>query len=179
MEKEKEGWKLNNQFEALKDPDQIEETIEETSYTKVEVSTRKWVDDNFTSHGALGKNSVDHEKENDGQGIDDKTQNKQGAKKLRYETPRRRGIIVESKSGDKSIPDIHELTPTQKQSYQEEKEDDDIEMNIQSASKAGYLSPRQMEELKSGYKKNMIMHTIIPLQVKTRRSKEKGNIITQ
>ncbi|KAH0717257.1 hypothetical protein KY285_013288 [Solanum tuberosum] len=78
MEKEKEWWKLNNQFEALKDPDQIEETIEETSYTKVEVSTRKWVEDNFTSHGALGKSSVDHEKENDGQWIDNKTQNKQG-----------------------------------------------------------------------------------------------------
>ncbi|WMV15250.1 hypothetical protein MTR67_008635 [Solanum verrucosum] len=194
MEKEKEGWKLNDQFEALKDPDQIEET----SNTKVEVSTRKWVEDNFTSHEALGKSSVDHEKENDGQGIDDKTQNKQGedtmflnrneGKEITLWDPEKERnkestpdplCIVESKSGDKSIPYIHELTPTQKQRYQEEREDDDMEMNIQSASKAGDLSPRQMEELKSGYKKNMIMHTIIPLQVKTRRSKEKGNIITQ
>ncbi|KAH0673003.1 hypothetical protein KY284_024090 [Solanum tuberosum] len=174
MEKEKERWTLNNQFEALKDPDQVEEIIEETSNTKVEVSTRKWVEDNFTSHEALGNNSTDHERAQKFTIWDpEKERNKES-----ITTPDPL-CIVEQKSGDKSILDIHELTPTQKKSYQEEREDEDMEMNIQSASKAGDLSPRHMKELKNGYKKNRIMHTIIPLQVKTRRSKEKGNTITQ
>ncbi|KAH0644774.1 hypothetical protein KY284_032658 [Solanum tuberosum] len=172
MEMGKEGWtNLNNQFEALKDTNQSEEITGEKTNTKVEVSTRNWVKDNFTNNEALGNQSADHERMSEGQSIDDETQHQQvektrvlnknkGTKIMFWKPENEREkdsttipdpiCIVEPNSGDKSISYIHDMTPTQKQSYQDEREDEDMEMNIQSASKACDLSPRQMEELKSG-----------------------------
>lgn len=84
--------------------------------------------------------------------------------------------ILEPSLEEKSFPEMQELTPVQKQKFQEEREDDDLEMNIQSAGKDRDLSPRQIADLKSGYKKNRTGQTMVPLQVKTRRSKEREDI---
>lgn len=68
---------------------------------------------------------------------------------------------------------LKDFTPTQKNRMQEENEDEDLQMNIQSARKAGDLSPRQIADLKRGYKRVRAGQSLLPLQVKTRRSKER------
>ncbi|KAH0656125.1 hypothetical protein KY290_031749 [Solanum tuberosum] len=52
----------------------------------------------------------------------------------------------------------------------------DMEYNIQQISKAGDLSPRHTNSLKYGARKD---RTVIPLQVKTRSSRDRGSSIDQ
>lgn len=66
-----------------------------------------------------------------------------------------------------------ELTLIQKKRMQKENEDKDMEMNIQSAGKASDLSPRQIVDLKGGYNRIKADQSLLPLQVKIRRSKHK------
>ncbi|KAH0725418.1 hypothetical protein KY284_001283 [Solanum tuberosum] len=55
-------------------------------------------------------------------------------------------------------------------------EDSDMEYNIQQISKAGDLSPRHNNSLKYGARKG---RAVIPLQVKTRSSRDRGSNIDQ
>ncbi|XP_015165284.1 uncharacterized protein [Solanum tuberosum] len=65
------------------------------------------------------------------------------------------------------IPDMQELSVTQVQEMRDNREDDNLEGNMLSAARNGDLSPRQIDNMKSGKKKT------IPLQVKTRSNKDK------
>lgn len=70
------------------------------------------------------------------------------------------------------VEEIHDFTLVQKKRLQEENEDEELEMNIKSAGKARDLSPKQIADLKGGYRRIRIGRSLLPLQVKTRRSKE-------
>lgn len=61
----------------------------------------------------------------------------------------------------------------------EEHKDEDLEINIQSARKAGDLLPRQIADLKGGYKRIKAGYSLLPLQVKTRRGKGKKDNTNQ
>lgn len=62
----------------------------------------------------------------------------------------------------------------QKKQQQQYEEEENIGNNIQQVSRDGNLSPRQANSLKVDSKKG---RSVIPLQVKTRRNKEKANSI--
>ncbi|KAH0639801.1 hypothetical protein KY285_036387 [Solanum tuberosum] len=55
-------------------------------------------------------------------------------------------------------------------------EDEDIEYNIQQISKEGDFSPRHTNSLKYGARKG---RPVIPLQVKTRSSRDRGFSVDQ
>ncbi|KAH0754599.1 hypothetical protein KY290_024869 [Solanum tuberosum] len=65
------------------------------------------------------------------------------------------------------IPDMQELSVTQVQEMRDNGEDDNLEGNMLSAARNGDLSPKQIDNMKSGKKKT------IHLQVKTRSNKDK------
>lgn len=73
-------------------------------------------------------------------------------------------------------PDLIEETEEEIQLRKETKEAEGIEYNIQQISKAVDLSPRNTNSLKNEAKKG---RPALPLQVKTRRSKEKVLISNQ
>lgn len=55
-------------------------------------------------------------------------------------------------------------------------EAEELEENIAHIAKEGDLSPKQMKALRSGFKR---AQSTIPLQVKTRSSKDKGELSSQ
>ncbi|KAG5619979.1 hypothetical protein H5410_005197 [Solanum commersonii] len=70
-------------------------------------------------------------------------------------------------SKEHEIPDLEELTEVEKEVRRENEEDEDLEENMNNAARNGDLSPRKIENMKSGKK-------VIPLQVRTRSSKDKS-----
>ncbi|KAH0696109.1 hypothetical protein KY290_013470 [Solanum tuberosum] len=74
----------------------------------------------------------------------------------------------------KKGPNLIEDNEEELQLRKETEEDEDMKYNIQQISKAGDLSPRHTDDLKDGAKKGKSM---IPLQVKTRSSREKTSIV--
>ncbi|KAH0636668.1 hypothetical protein KY289_036583 [Solanum tuberosum] len=68
-------------------------------------------------------------------------------------------------------PDLIEEEDEVMQQKKDTEEDGDMEYNIQQISKAGDLSPRHTNSLKNGARKG---RSFIPLQVKTRSSRERG-----
>ncbi|WMV54243.1 hypothetical protein MTR67_047628 [Solanum verrucosum] len=70
--------------------------------------------------------------------------------------------------------DLIEEYEGEMQNKKDTEEDADIEFNIQQISKADDLSPRHTDNLKNGARKG---RPIIPLQVKTRSSRDRGHSI--
>ncbi|KAH0697089.1 hypothetical protein KY290_014516 [Solanum tuberosum] len=71
----------------------------------------------------------------------------------------------------KEAPNLIDVTEDEIQQRKDREEEETIDFNIQQISKAGDLSPRFTNSLKA-----KIGRTIIPLQVKTRSSKERPTI---
>lgn len=70
-----------------------------------------------------------------------------------------------------------ELTEEEKKTKKKDnEEDEEIDQNIQTIAVEGDLSPRQLSNLKSGAKKN---HLVVPLQVRTRSSKDSSKGLSQ
>lgn len=63
-----------------------------------------------------------------------------------------------------------------RQKKKDNEEDEEIDQNIQTIAVEGDLSPRQLSNLKSGAKKN---HLVVPLQVRTRSSKDSSKGLSQ
>ncbi|WMV18187.1 hypothetical protein MTR67_011572 [Solanum verrucosum] len=73
-------------------------------------------------------------------------------------------------------PDLIEEEDEVMQHKKDTEEDEDMDYNIQQISKAGDLSPRHTNSLKHGARKG---RSVIPLQVKTRSSRDRGSSIDQ
>ncbi|KAH0632725.1 hypothetical protein KY284_035511 [Solanum tuberosum] len=71
------------------------------------------------------------------------------------------------------VKDLQELTNEEKQQMRDTEEDVELDGNIDKVARDGDLSPRQINNLKSGMKKPSI-----PLQVKTRSNKESSRGIS-
>ncbi|KAH0682617.1 hypothetical protein KY290_021201 [Solanum tuberosum] len=154
-----------NKFEALKESEDMEAA--ETELKEIP-STRKW-----------GENVFKKSNREEGQG-DMLEQVKESMKETNQEQKERTsGEMGESSALTVWQPNMNELTPDQKRRCQEEEEDEDLEMNILSVGKAGDLSPRQIADLKCGFKKGRTGQSIVPLQVRTRRSMEREDTISQ
>lgn len=67
----------------------------------------------------------------------------------------------------------------EKQLRRDAEEDEYIGENIQTIAKDGDLSPRQIKQLESSAKRSKSCAPSIPLQVKTRNSKESPEDISQ
>ncbi|KAH0689108.1 hypothetical protein KY289_016466 [Solanum tuberosum] len=74
---------------------------------------------------------------------------------------------------EEGVKDLQELTNEEKQQMRDTEEDVELDGNIDKVARDGDLSPRQINNLKSGMKKPSI-----PLQVKTRSNKESSRGIS-
>ncbi|KAH0761342.1 hypothetical protein KY290_017415 [Solanum tuberosum] len=79
----------------------------------------------------------------------------------------------------KEIPDLQELTREEQQARKEGEKDEEIDDNIDKVAREGDLSPRQISNLKSGVKKGKTTQPSLPLQDKTRISKDFPDNVSQ
>ncbi|KAG5612986.1 hypothetical protein H5410_024267 [Solanum commersonii] len=73
------------------------------------------------------------------------------------------------------FPNLQELTWEEIQNRRDKEEDDDFDENIDKVVRDGDLSPRQIKLLESGAKRSKSSQHTVPLQVKTRSSKERSS----
>lgn len=94
------------------------------------------------------------------------------------------GVVSEIKRRDREslrddLPDLQELTVEEIQEIRDTDEDDEFDDNIDKVGRDGDLSPRKLKILESGTKRSKSNQNIVPLQVKTRSSRERSEDIFQ
>ncbi|KAH0743369.1 hypothetical protein KY290_031362 [Solanum tuberosum] len=90
------------------------------------------------------------------------------------------GILSENKIGDNQnqgdeISDLQELTAEEIQKRRDKEEDDEFDEIIDKVGRDWDLSSRKIKLLESGAKKSKANQNTVPLQVKTRSSKERSS----